>query len=130
MLGLIGLIGIAVNNTILLVDFANQERDLGHDRRTAISTAVRKRFRPLVATSFTTVGGLLPLALSDPFWEGLAFTIIFGLLSSTFLVILSFPYYYLAVEWMRDRVRTPWRRGAKFDDAEARALLAEETLIS
>ena len=59
MLGLIGLIGIAVNNTILLVDFANQERDLGHDRRTAISTAVRKRFRPLVATSFTTVGGVL-----------------------------------------------------------------------
>jgi len=111
MLGLIGLIGIAVNNSILLVDFANQERDLGADRKTAIATAVKKRFRPLVATSFTTVGGLLPLALSDPFWEGLAFTIIFGLLSSTFLVILSFPYYYLGVEWLRDLVVTPWRRG-------------------
>lgn len=111
MLGLIGLIGIAVNNSILLVDFANQERDLGADRKTAIATAVKKRFRPLVATSFTTVGGLLPLALSDPFWEGLAFTIIFGLLSSTFLVIMSFPYYYLFVEWLRDMVVTPWRRG-------------------
>ncbi len=111
MLGLIGLIGIAVNNSILLVDFANQERDLGADRKDAIATAVKKRFRPLVATSFTTVGGLLPLALSDPFWEGLAFTIIFGLLSSTFLVIVSFPYYYLAVEWLRDRIVTPWRRG-------------------
>jgi multidrug efflux pump subunit AcrB len=111
MLGLIGLIGIAVNNTILLVDFANQERDAGHDRKTAISNAVRQRFRPLVATSLTTVGGLLPLALADPFWEGLAFTIIFGLLSSTFLVILSFPYYYLAIEWLRDRFVTPWRRG-------------------
>ncbi len=120
MLGLIGLIGIAVNNTILLVDFANQERDLGADRRTAISSAVKKRFRPLVATSFTTVGGLLPLALSDPFWEGLAFTIIFGLLSSTFLVIVSFPYYYLAVEWLRDRFRTPWRRGGRFNADEAR----------
>jgi multidrug efflux pump subunit AcrB len=129
MLGLIGLIGIAVNNTILLVDFANQERDLGHDRKTAISTAVRKRFRPLVATSFTTVGGLLPLALSDPFWEGLAFTIIFGLLSSTFLVLLSFPYYYLAVEWMRDKIHTPWRRGGRFDEAEARALLEQESVI-
>ncbi len=127
MLGLIGLIGIAVNNTILLVDFANQERDLGASRQDAISAAVKKRFRPLVATSFTTVGGLLPLALSDPFWEGLAFTIIFGLLSSTFLVILSFPYYYLGVEWLRDRVRTPWRRGGKFDDDEARALLENET---
>lgn len=112
MLGLIGLIGIAVNNTILLTDFANQERDAGHDRRTAISNAVRQRFRPLVATSLTTVAGLLPLALSDPFWEALAFTIIFGLLSSTFLVILSFPYYYLAIETLRDRFRTPWRRAA------------------
>ncbi|NNC78670.1 MAG: efflux RND transporter permease subunit [Acidimicrobiales bacterium] len=110
MLGLIGLIGIAVNNTILLVDFANQERALGFDRRQAIENAVRRRFRPLVATSFTTVGGLLPLALSDPFWEGLAFTIIFGLLSSTFLVIMSFPYYYLAIEALRDRFTTPWRR--------------------
>ncbi|MGI9607610.1 MAG: efflux RND transporter permease subunit [Acidimicrobiales bacterium] len=111
MLGLIGLIGIAVNNTILLVDFANQERDAGHDRKTAIRNAVQQRFRPLVATSLTTVAGLLPLALSDPFWEGLAFTIIFGLLSSTFLVIVSFPYYYLAVEALRDRIHTPWRRG-------------------
>ncbi len=111
MLGLIGLIGIAVNNTILLVDFANQERDAGHDRKTAIENAVRQRFRPLVATSLTTVGGLLPLALSDPFWEGLAFTIIFGLLSSTFLVLVSFPYYYLGIEALRDKIRTPWRRG-------------------
>jgi multidrug efflux pump subunit AcrB len=111
MLGLIGLIGIAVNNTILLVDFANQERDAGYDRKTAIERALRQRFRPLVATTLTTVGGLLPLALSDPFWEGLAFTIIFGLLSSTFLVLMSFPYYYLAIEAMRERFRTPWRRG-------------------
>jgi multidrug efflux pump subunit AcrB len=111
MLGLIGLIGIAVNNTILLVDFANQERDAGYDRRTAIQRALRQRFRPLVATTLTTVGGLLPLALSDPFWEGLAFTIIFGLLSSTFLVLVSFPYYYLAIEALRERFKTPWRRG-------------------
>ncbi len=118
MLGLIGLIGIAVNNTILLVDFANQERDAGHDRKQAIERAVQQRFRPLVATTLTTVGGLLPLALSDPFWEGLAFTIIFGLLSSTFLVLLSFPYYYLAVEALRDRVRTPWRRGGSRSEPE------------
>ncbi|MEL7207649.1 MAG: efflux RND transporter permease subunit, partial [Actinomycetota bacterium] len=71
MLGLIGLIGIAVNNTILLTDYANQERWAGNDRRTAIRNAVRRRFRPLVATSLTTVAGLLPLALSDPFWEAL-----------------------------------------------------------
>ncbi len=104
MLGVLGLIGIAVNNSILLVDFANQERALGSEMNAAIATALRRRFRPLVATSLTTVGGLLPLALSDPFWEALAFTIIFGLLSSTFLVIVSFPYYYLALEKIRERV--------------------------
>lgn len=112
MLGLLGLIGIAVNNSILLTDFANQERRAGADRKTAIQTALRRRFRPLVATSFTTVAGVLPLALSDPFWEALGFTIIFGLLSSTFLVLLSFPFYYLGIEWMRDKIRTPWRRFA------------------
>ena len=109
MLGLLGLIGIAVNNTILLTDFANQERRAGADRKTAIETALRRRFRPLVATSLTTVAGVLPLALSDPFWESLGFTIIFGLLSSTFLVLVSFPYYYLAIETLRDRIVTPWR---------------------
>ncbi len=110
MLGLLGLIGIAVNNTILLTDFANQERRAGADRRTAISTAVRRRFRPLVATTLTTVAGVLPLTLSDPFWEPLGSTIIFGLISSTVLVLLSFPYYYLAMERIRDRFVTPWRR--------------------
>ena len=109
MLGLLGLIGIAVNNTILLTDFANQERRAGADRKQAIEIAVRRRFRPLVATSFTTVAGVLPLALSNPFWESLGYTIIFGLLSSTFLVLVSFPYYYLAIEALRDRFVTPWR---------------------
>ncbi len=110
MLGLIGLIGIAVNNTILLTDFANQERRAGADRVTAIETAIRRRFRPLIATTLTTVAGLLPLALTDPFWESLAFTIIFGLLSSTLLVVLSFPYYYLFIEWLRDLGRSLVRR--------------------
>ncbi len=109
MLGLLGLIGIAVNNTILLTDFTNQERRDGADRKQAIETAIKRRFRPLVATSLTTVAGVLPLALSDPFWESLGFTIIFGLLSSTFLVLLAFPYYYLAMETLRDLVVTPWR---------------------
>ena len=113
MLGLIGLIGIAVNNTILLTDFANQERRAGADRVTAIETAIRRRFRPLVATSLTTVAGLLPLALSDPFWEPLAYTIIFGLLSSTFLVVVSFPYYYVFIEWLRDSTKRLAGRAAK-----------------
>ena len=106
MIGLIGLIGIAVNNTILLTDYANQERRTGASAVDAISQATKKRFRPLVTTTLTTVVALLPLALSDPFWESLAFTIIFGLLSSTLLVILAFPYYYLGAEWLRNKAAT------------------------
>jgi hypothetical protein len=47
---------------------------------------------------------LLPLALTSPFWESLAFTLIFGLISSTTLVLLVFPYYYLGAEYLRMRV--------------------------
>lgn len=111
--GLIGLIGIAVNNTILLTSYANQEKDAGVGTIDAISNAVTKRFRPLVTTTLTTVVALLPLALSDPFWEALAFTIIFGLVSSTILVVLSFPYYYLGAEWLRMRISKGTRMARK-----------------
>ncbi|MCA9381784.1 efflux RND transporter permease subunit, partial [Candidatus Dojkabacteria bacterium] len=85
--GLIGLIGIVVNNTIMLVEFGNQNRKSGdNDLGQAISKGVNARFRPIITTTSTTIAGLLPLALTDPFWEPLAFTIIFGLISSSLLV--------------------------------------------
>lgn len=103
MIGIIGLSGIVVNNTIMLIDFANRYREEGMGIKDSISQAVRDRFRPLLATTGTTVGGLLPLALQDPFWESLAFSIVFGLLSSLVLVILIFPAYYSVVEKFRTR---------------------------
>lgn len=108
--GLIALIGVVVNNTILLIDAANQGRRAGLRPGLAIGQAVTRRFRPLVATTLTTVVGLLPLALSDPFWEALSFTLIGGLLSSTFLVLLTFPVFYLAVEKVRTPIRNFGRR--------------------
>ena len=110
LVGFIGLIGIAVNNTIMLTDYANQERRLNRGPIDAIANAAEERLRPLLATSLTTVVALLPLALSDPFWESLAVTIIFGLLSSTLLVIVSFPYYYLIVEYIRRGSRRFYKR--------------------
>jgi multidrug efflux pump subunit AcrB len=101
MIGLIGLVGIVVNNTVMLVDFANQGRKSGLTIRKSIVNAVRLRFRPLVVTSLTTIAGLLPLALQDPVWESLAFTIIFGLISSTLLVLFIFPAFYAIVEKIR-----------------------------
>lgn len=107
--GFIALIGVAVNNTILLVDAANQERRAGATAGEAIQAAVTSRFRPLVATTITTIVGLYPLSVSDPFWESLGFTLMGGLLSSTFLVLVSFPAFYLGLE----AVRTPARNWAR-----------------
>lgn len=109
-IGMAGLAGIVVNNTIMLVDFANQERTAGKGIREAIATASRRRFRALLTTSATTVAGLLPLALTDPFWESLALTIVFGLVSSTMLVVTAFPAFYALVEGFRSRKSKLLRR--------------------
>ena len=101
MLGFFALIGLSIKNTILLTDYANQLRRAGTPAVEAAVGALEERFRPLIATSLTAVVSLIPLALSSPFWEGLAVVLIFGLLSSTFLVITVFPYYYLGAEFLR-----------------------------
>lgn len=108
--GFIALIGVAVNNSILLVDAANQARRGGATAGEAIGAAVTSRFRPLVTTTITTVAGLLPLSLADPFWESLGFTLMGGLVSSTILVLLAFPAFYLALEAVRTPVRNAARR--------------------
>ncbi len=109
--GLTGLIGVVVNNTILLTDAANQALRGGMTTPSAMAWAVRRRFRPLVATTLTTVVGLAPLALSDPFWEPMAYTIMFGLMSSTVLVLISFPFYYLAITPIGRKAMSLVRRG-------------------
>jgi multidrug efflux pump subunit AcrB len=104
MLGFFALIGLSIKNTILLTDYANQLRREGAPAVDAAVGALGERFRPLIATSLTAVASLIPLFLSDPFWEGLTAVLIFGLLSSTFLVITVFPYYYLGAEYLRLRI--------------------------
>lgn len=105
MLGFFALLGLSIKNTILLVDYANQSRRSGMGAIDAAHAALAERFRPLFATSVTAVVSLIPLALSSPFWEGLAVVLIFGLLSSTFLVVTVFPYYYLGAEYLRLHIR-------------------------
>lgn len=104
MLGFFALIGLSIKNTILLTDYANQAKAAGMGTIDSIHEALAERFRPLVATSLTAVVSLIPLTLSSPFWEGLGVTLIFGLLSSTFLVITVFPYYFLGAEFLRQHI--------------------------
>lgn len=109
-LGFFALIGLSLKNTILLTDYANQLRRGGAAAVDAAVGALHERFRPLVATSLTAIVSLIPLAIVSPFWEGLAIVLIGGLLSSTFLVITVFPYYYLGAEFLRTKVRIRRRR--------------------
>lgn len=110
MLGFFALIGLSIKNTILLTDYANQARRVGMNPVDAAHEALAERFRPLIATSLTAVVSLIPLAITSPFWEGLSVVLIFGLLSSTFLVITIFPYYYLTVEFLRAKTGRATRK--------------------
>jgi multidrug efflux pump subunit AcrB len=104
MLGFFALIGLSLKNTILLTDYANQAKRAGMGEVDSAVEALGERFRPLIATSLTAVVSLIPLAITSPFWQGLAVVLIFGLLSSTLLVILVFPYYYLGGEFLRRHI--------------------------
>ena len=101
MLGFFALIGLSIKNTILLTDYANQAQAEGKSAVDAVHDALAERFRPLIATSLTAVVSLVPLALASPFWQALCVVLICGLLSSTFLVVTVFPYYYLGGEYLR-----------------------------
>jgi multidrug efflux pump subunit AcrB len=94
-IGLIALAGIEVKNTILLVDFTNQLREEGKTLDEAIRIAGELRFLPIILTSLTAIGGMLPIALSDnPLISPLAVVIIGGLISSTLLSRLVTPVIY------------------------------------
>lgn len=95
-IGFIALIGIEIKNSILLVDFTTQLRKQGAGLMEAIEQAGEIRFLPVLLTSVTAIGGLLPLALSgSPLYAPLAWVIIGGLVSSTLLSRIVIPAMYL-----------------------------------
>lgn len=94
--GLTSLIGIAINNSIVLVDFANKLREEeGRSIQEAAREAGEVRFIPIVMTTLTTILGLLPLTLTGgSLWAPMGWTIIGGLLTSTTFVLLLVPILY------------------------------------
>lgn len=94
-IGFVALIGIEIKTSILLVDFTNQLRQQGMALDDAIQRAGEVRFVPIVLTTLTAIGGLLPLALQNsPLYSPLAWVIIGGLVSSTVLARLVTPVMY------------------------------------
>ena len=93
--GLIALAGIEVKNTILLVDFTNQLRAEGMPMEQAIREAGEVRFLPIILTTLTAIGGLIPIAIStNPLISPLAIVMIGGLISSTLLSRIVTPVVY------------------------------------
>jgi multidrug efflux pump subunit AcrB len=94
-IGLIALAGIEVKTSILLVDFTNQLRKEGVELDTAIQQSGEIRFLPIVLTTITAIGGLIPVALStNPLISPLAIVLIGGLISSTILSRIVTPVLY------------------------------------
>jgi multidrug efflux pump len=96
LLGIISLAGIVINNAIVLIDRIRIEiEDNGHAPARAVIESAQRRLRPILLTTCTTVGGLIPLWLGGgPMWEPMAIAIIFGLVFATGLTLGVVPVLY------------------------------------
>ena len=92
-LGVISLAGIVINNAIVLIDRIEiEQRELKRKNQDAVIAACLQRFRPILLATFTTVLGLIPLYLSGgEMWEGMAVSIMVGLLFGTIITLLFIP---------------------------------------
>lgn len=99
-LGVLALVGIVVNNAIVLLDLIQKNLDKSLEFNLAIIEAVKRRARPILLTTITTVAGLFPLVITkSTLWPPLAWTIISGLMVSTFMSLLVVPaLYYLLMK--------------------------------
>jgi HAE1 family hydrophobic/amphiphilic exporter-1 len=97
--GLILLVGVVVNNGIVLIDYVTRLRHVGHDRSEALLLAAERRFRPIMMTALTTIGGMIPLTIQGSSSIGLSYksfglTLIGGLTTATLLTLLVVPIFY------------------------------------
>lgn len=99
LLGIVSLLGIVVNNAIVLIDFINSERSQGKNIKEACLDAVDKRFRPIMLSTTTTVIGLTPLVFSSSqLFRPMSIALMSGLMVSTLLTLVIIPVVYHVVE--------------------------------
>jgi len=108
MIGFIALAGIIVRNSILLVDFIRHHGGQGRSLRDTVLAAGAIRFKPIFLTAAAAMIGAV-FILTDPIFQGLAISLVFGLLSSTALTVLVIPALYV---WLRDDGRPATASGA------------------
>ena len=106
-LGIVLLVGIVVKNGIVLVDYINLMRERGHDLNEAIQISGQSRMRPVLMTAFTTILGMVPMAVSQgegaEMWRPLGIVVIGGLTVATFLTLYIVPVIYGAISKKGER---------------------------
>jgi multidrug efflux pump subunit AcrB len=100
-MGLVALVGIAVNDAIVLIDFINSQRLEGKSIKDAIIVAGKIRFNPVLATTMTTIGGVLPLAFREVYYAQFSYALVFGLLATTVLTLIFIPIVYNLIEGLK-----------------------------
>jgi len=105
LMGIVGLSGVMVNDSLIMVDYANKLRREGESPREAIIKAGVRRFRPIMLTTLTTFGGLSPIIFETSrqaqFLIPMAISIGFGILFATGVILLVVPCFYMMVEDLR-----------------------------
>ena len=99
LIGVLALFGIVINNSIIIVDQINRNRDFGLPFHEAVLDGATSRLEPILLSSLTTVIGLLPITLSEPVWLGLGGAIIAGLVFSGTIMLFFIPVVYYS--WFR-----------------------------
>jgi multidrug efflux pump subunit AcrB len=106
MMGIVALSGVVVNDSLVLIDYANRRRREGDTPFEAISAAGVRRFRPIILTTLTTFGGLAPMIFETSrqarFMIPMALSLGFGILFATVITLLLVPCLYLLIEDLRD----------------------------
>ncbi|QCG96352.1 efflux RND transporter permease subunit [Azospirillum sp. TSA2s] len=116
MIGFIALAGIIVRNSILLVDFIRHLRERGMSVREAVLEAGAIRFKPILLTAVAAMIGAA-FILTDPIFQGLAISLLFGLLSSTLLTVLVIPAIYVVLRG--DAPTLPPQRAQRGEEVES-----------
>jgi|TARA_Y100000310_G_scaffold35292_1_gene33363 multidrug efflux pump subunit AcrB len=109
--GVVGLIGIVVNDALVWVSFYNSSREAGLDSKRAAVKAVERRFQPIWLTTLTTVCGLLPASLGDGagIAQAMAHTMVYGLVTSSFLLLVFLPVCVVVLDDLTDRIGHTFR---------------------
>lgn len=114
LVGLVMLVGIAVNNGIVLVDYINQLKRKGMQLYDAVIKGCEARMRPVLMTAFTTILGMVPLAVEfgtgSETWSPLARAVIGGLMATTFLTLIVIPILYIIFERGGERIKKYLKR--------------------